>query len=73
MTTVEQPGKNVSQQEEEEVEERQRHDSAEVDGTQSIFIRYKAKQHDDLYLTFLLLYVRVSRDNVISSRCNCYN
>jgi len=33
---LERPGKNVSQQEE-EVEERQRHDSAEVDGAQIIF------------------------------------
>lgn len=35
LTTVERPGKT---QQEEEIEERQRHDSAEVDGTRTIFI-----------------------------------
>lgn len=46
LTTLERPGKNASQQEE-EVEERQRHDSAEVDGTQIIFI------HKCIYITYL--------------------
>jgi len=35
---LERPGKNAPQQEE-EAEERQRHDSAEVDGMQIIFIQ----------------------------------